>query len=799
MREWNLKREQLPALTLAADVRLSALHYANDQVWELALRGGEPAGLSLQTTFGLRARSMRLFPQFREGDQSVNDPAQFAEQPAIHHFYPNYALVTFSPFTGIDVAAEYWVVDSHMIAGRLRVINSGVTPRTISLAWTAILAPDEGGQRMAPSRMDSANILEGSCGGLAPVVYLSGSPEASHSPHANLYVQFELMPGLEKPFLWAQAALPTPEASYALARSIQTRRWDAEIARIQLTNAALVQIETGEKSWDLAFTLGQKTAISLLHGPTDALPNPAAVQTRRADQGFSPRGDGSDYTHLWSGQSTLDTWYLCQQILPIAPDLAKGLLRNLLAVQAKNGFIDLKPGLNGKNSGILATPVLADLTWRIFQATEDEAFLEESLPGLVAFINAWFAPENDRDGDGLPEFIHPMQSGFEDNPAFLNWQPWGMGLNISGLESPALMAFLLNECNTINRIYKALGKKTEPALLRQRAEGLAAAIQKTWNKTSKSFHYMDRDAHISLPGKLLGMMNGGGRLDLAGQAFPKNASTRLVVRIQTESASQRPQRVVVRGRDAQGQAIEEALMVENIRWTLQQGSWITRTLFSGVDEVEVDECSPEVRIQVSTLDYHHHDQSLFAPLWAKSATPEQAKEMVQKQLMNPRRYWQEYGIRACATPPAPEAASVCDSAWLTWNQLIGEGLLEYDYQPLAAELVGRLMDAIVQSLARHGGFRQHYHTTTGEGMGEHNALAGLPPLGLFLETLGVGLVSPWKVRLKGKNPFPWPVRVRYRGLTLERGLDKTLVIFPDGRSVSVTSPAACVVIGRKGE
>ena len=66
MRIWNLGPDDPLCLTMAADSRLTDLDYANDQIWELQLGRGTPAAILLNTTYGLRARHMRIFPQFTE-------------------------------------------------------------------------------------------------------------------------------------------------------------------------------------------------------------------------------------------------------------------------------------------------------------------------------------------------------------------------------------------------------------------------------------------------------------------------------------------------------------------------------------------------------------------------------------------------------------------------------------------------------------------------------------------------------------------------------------------------------------
>jgi hypothetical protein len=66
-------------------------------------------------------------------------------------------------------------------------------------------------------------------------------------------------------------------------------------------------------------------------------------------------------------------------------------------------------------------------------------------------------------------------------------------------------------------------------------------------------------------------------------------------------------------------------------------------------------------------------------------------------------------------------------------------------------------------------------------------------VGLFLQVLGVQILSPRRVRLEGENPFPWEVTICFRGLKVVRGLRKTEVTFANGRSVTVTDTSPCIV------
>jgi hypothetical protein len=49
------------------------------------------------------------------------------------------------------------------------------------------------------------------------------------------------------------------------------------------------------------------------------------------------------------------------------------------------------------------------------------------------------------------------------------------------------------------------------------------------------------------------------------------------------------------------------------------------------------------------------------------------------------------------------------------------------------------------------------------------------------------------VRLEGKNLFPWPVTIKYRGLTILRGQEQTVVTFANGETAIVKDEAPCLV------
>jgi hypothetical protein len=196
---------------------------------------------------------------------------------------------------------------------------------------------------------------------------------------------------------------------------------------------------------------------------------------------------------------------------------------------------------------------------------------------------------------------------------------------------------------------------------------------------------------------------------------------------------------------------------------------------------------------VRKLDYTLEDHTLLLPLWGGIPDEKTVKVLIGQTILNADRFDRPYGIPACPNVPRNQADLVCSSVYLAWNQLIGEGMLAYGFRKDAARLVIHLMAGIIQNLKRKRAFYERYHADTGQGIGERNAVSGLAPVGLFLQALGVQVISPTRVRLEAENPFPWPVTIRFKGLKVLRGLDRTEVIFPNGKSVIVDDPTPCLI------
>lgn len=781
MRSWKLTASDPLSLTIAADTRLTTPDYCNDHIWELHLEGGEPTTLSLRTTYGLRASWLRLFPRFLKGSAVAVDPAGFSKPPVLQHFYPNYLSLMYSPFQGIDAVAEYWVPTSQVVSGRLQITNRSVLKEKLRIEWAGLLSPLGEGESLSAVQTGAGYVLRGKTENLYPVLYLTGAPRPVHSPYPALALEIELFPGAQFSMTWALATLTDPDAALELARQTTTAPWEGEIARVHMQNQHhSVEITTGDPDWDAAFAFAQRAAFGLFM-PGGRLDHSTFVLNRLPEQGFSLRGDGTDYSHLWSGQTALDAWYLSSLILPGGADLAEGVLRNFLQTQSEDGSIDWKPGPARQRGRGMAQPLLASLAWRIDQHKSAHGWLAEIYPALLSFFKDWLSPAHDQDGDGFPEWEHAAQTGYEDNPLFDRWDRDSQGVEITRLECPSLPALLYREARSLIKIAQRAGLSGDLPWLEEQAERLRELVQSTWDAAAGTYRLRDYETHRTPAAETLAVLDENGKTPLK-QTFRQ--PERLLLTLIALDENTRTASVTLHGRTKQG-AVTERIDPAGFFWTRGVGRATTRYTYKSISRVEISGLSAGDRARICTLDLTGESLSLLLPLWAGIPDAQQAEILLKETLLS--RYLGPFGIPM--GPPVSNASGPVNPAYayMHWNLLFGEAMLAHGLRSETADLVTRLMNAVIPVLKQQRSFRQFYHAQTGQPFGERNMLTGLPPLSLFLQAAGIDRIAPDEILLSGFNPFPWPITVKYRGITIVRQERQTVVTYPDGQSITLDS------------
>lgn len=778
---------------LAADARFGPTDYVDDQIWELRQSAGDPPGLAVQTTYGLRARSMSLFPGFVRAGTSLTDPRAFEATPQLDAVFPNYARVRLAPWPEIQVVSEYWIPDSHALAGRFQLVNASDQVQLFGFRLHALLRPDAGSEIMRERLFRGVSVLSGVSGGLSPVVFLSGGASVDAAAHPGLGLRLRLEPGETRYLTWAHAGLKDPLASFDHARSMTERAWDAEIAQLELVDAHLVEVDSGEPAWDLAFRQAQTTAVRSLVGPSRYLPYPSPVASRRPDQGFSNSGDGRDYPRPWAGQSAEMALAVVPLLVYAVPQLAQGILLDFLHNPAPDGSLDARPGLSGQKSGVLCPPVLASLALKVYRSTEDLDFLTLARPGLVEALRVWFGPDHDRDEDGFPEWDNTPHSMTDDSPTFARWHTWAQGLDISMAETPDLGSYLIRECQALLEMGRLVDQHEDDEWLNAKAEFLRQRLESAWSQNLHAYLPVDRDKHVSPVGVEIVRKKGAFSHKFKGHF---EQPVRLIFRFFGPESDAKKLKLRIHGRSRRGRSRIERLSTRQVQWFWDFGTVTTAKTYVEITQVEVLGLSDAFETEVRVADYSRLDATSMLPLWAGVPNSAQAEEITQHVLTNQDKFWRRFGIPRCsADDPAYEPDSRLEACGVSpiQNVMLVEGLLGYGRRGEAAEVFKRLMSAMSSSLSRDGVFRSVYHPDKPGGAGDREEILGCAPLHLFLDLVGIRLISPTKIYIEGASPFPSPVRLRWRGVEIERQGNRSQITFPNGQQVSAQGEAPSVV------
>ena len=712
------------------------------------------------------------------------DPAEFLEGVNLELALPNYARLNTMPFADLHVTLEYWVVDSQTMVGRITLLNRGVSAEAHRLRLHGLLRPDDKGESMMVKDFAGAEVLLGRTGDIQPLLFLSGGALAERVAYPAMSIRHQLLPGEPMEVFWGTTAQAQASDGFQALRSLAGSRWDAEVARLEMINRGMLQVETGDPEWNAAFARSQQVALGLAVSGTTFLPDPTFVMTRSPDQGFSAKRDGRDLPESWGGQDVFAAVQLADQLMPSAPELIQGWLRNYLHVQGANGGVDGRPGLAGGRMGYQAPPLLASMAWHVFQRDGAEGWLREAYPALKEFYLAWFQPKRDRDSDGVPEWEIELQSGFPESPTFSRWAEYGENVDISTLESPDLIGYLVMEARSLMSIASYLGRTEDLPDLETHATMLRRGLDKAWSPELGLYTPVDRDLHVASKGKRLGRGAGTFTIKVERKFDPM---VRLVIRCRGPEDTRNDLAVTIHGRGPGGQFRKERLEGRDFRWFWTHGNATTANTFGSIDRIEISSPNDKLKSEVHIVEHQRPDSSWLLPLGTQGTQKERDEQMADVLLTE--RFWRPHGIPSIPMGDPVYGDEEHLGAWAVrpgWNGRLGAGLLALGRREEAAELVKRVMEAITEVLALEGRFRTYYHPEEIGGGGDRDSAFGLAPLDLFLRVLGVSLRTPWSLEVEGENPYQWPVTLRWRGLVVHRPAEGAgWIQLPDGERVDI--------------
>lgn len=767
---WQNSNNPTQRYFIAANAMLSETNYLDDHSWQVIINEPKHPAFQLNTRYGGRVKLASLHPVWRYGNTDIAETEDYHTPPTLTEKAAGYAAFTAEILPDVALTAAYWVAESNAITGRFSIHNGHTD--TISLRF------DLFGQLIEqnyPKQIATLNLKNGDMAlylgqrkGTAPVVLVeNGQAGINENGHIapKIGVPLEIAPHETVHIRWSQAALPEMENSLLLARYWLNQNWQDIAQQITIQRSATPHITTGQKPHDLALeTAYEQLTQAFFRAQDGQLPHPSFVTSRYFDYGWSRSDNALDHPRDWLGQNPTSAYVIAQAIASVNPTYAEGIVRNYIATQQADGWLDWAPGIAGQRENMLALPILARLTWRIYQQTDSEQFLTDTLDGLVRFFDRWFQADTDTDADSIPEWQSIAQTGYVGWPMFNNTT------GIELFETPDIAAYLISEAQALTHIAHTIGRDDLIERLQRRIDALTTALDEMWG--GNYYTYRDRDTHIAPASEtLLPMSPATPTYDV--QADPINPS-RLVIEV-VGGARHRPSfEVQLTGKGQDSEPLTETLTQEDFAWSYGRGAATTKQIYTYIQSITTSGLSRVFKVEIKTpaLPGHITMQNIMPLLIG----PDKNKQKVLLQTLK-EQLLQPNGV-ALFTPPSTTQYS-SSGVWVFWNTLICEALLEHGHSNMAVDILKRLLNIQSNTHKETGAFALFYHEEDMKGIGNQPSIGGLIPLHLLLQSMGIRLNPNGQITVM--QDFAWgePVKIRWQQVVITRTTAETIITTAD--------------------
>lgn len=768
----------LPSFTLAADARHTLPELASDHIWEFSPGTGDSSALVMTTTYTGRVSGASLVPMWMLADRTVYAASHYHAVPVVTAFAPAYVRAEAYITTGLRLEAHYFCFDGQQVGGQYTLHNETAIPITLRLDMVGFVVFQD---RPVPSavvphgRQGGYALRPCLLPGLQPVVVLrgnSGSAGMVEDSATRIGLPITVPAGGKSSARWVQAATADHRASLKAADMRHRNEWKPYYQAVLAHANVIPYIATGDADHDVTLAASLRDVLTAFV-PLPGKPPGAVTGTRLAGQRSS------------APASPALVYLTALAAAPADPTLAHGVLRHLLAGQSADGWIDLNGGGQGK---ALFPPLLARLAWGVFQYTEDDSFLREVYPGLVRFFRRWLAADQDADGDGIPEWTTPAQTGLptavfasalSDHPA-----------DFRAIESPDLVALLLSEAISLHEIGYYLREPPEPAL-KETIATFEAALATFWDDERGLYRRRDRDTHAApSPVTVLTAAPGDTPHFIALDLTPP---ARITVTVRGGWQHTPSFKLRVAGLGLAGQPISETIPSSAFRWQTGRGSVTTAHAYTRIDSLHADGLIRLYKISAATPDLDGDDVSGLLPLYAVRLTTDQRERLITT-LTTPAtgQFLHENGVSALPANDAAYGTTPTYQVGMYWNTLLIEGLIEAGRMPEAADLAYRLLTTTTRALAADHAFYPYYaaaSAATPAYAGERGHVLGAAPLHALMRVFGVRMIDAHRVWTGGPFAWPHPITVRQHGITVQRTATATRITFPSGRVVTLDADA----------
>jgi hypothetical protein len=768
--------ELLKSFILCTDGQFMPYEPEKDQVWSFNIEKTNHSPFYLHTTYGLRAVSMRVFPNLKIGNQQILDENQLIQQPQVTAYTPGY-LCLVAESNSLLLKFDFFLPEPEVLVGTIKVENKTEKLIELTVEMAAILVPMKNGSPTRAEKEGVHHIVSGITENLCPVLFMNSGPIGVNNPYPALSMSMTLPAYEQKEVTWALVSKASRSVSFAKAQSILTSDWK-RMANVQnkAGERSFIDIRTGNPDWDAAFALAQPTAMTHLAEGAHAKTKPLFLRARLPDVPLARQKNIREMDDLTS----LEAVHLSQVILPAHSEILIGQVekylghlqteKTLLSRVNTSPFIHAHPEL----------PLLAHLCLELYKINQDQHLLKAVFHPLCKIIDFWLKPEDKNQTIKLPSWESPSQLQIESGLyPFEHWGESAQGIDTKTVASPALVSLLYAETMAMQKISGILGEEKAQQNFQSMANALEQALHEFWDETGQIFTYRDQQSfrspshelHLSIPAQSTIQVN---------KIFSE--PQRLLCHLFAVDEKTKVCSIQLTGKDEHGSTIVEVFKNDQIHWIMKTAHLTSKNLFSTLHSVNTTGLKEDDRFEIETVDLSKPDITCLLPLWSGGIEQEHLKILAET-FLDPTKEDFSTGIPEVwqGKHKLPENLPVFIN--IIWNTFIIEGLLNQGYPIQAREHFKNLMDTISSALKNYKAFYAANEKASKRPAGGANAIGGLPPLRLFLKIAGIQLFSPDRIALWGENPFPWPIEVHWQGLSIIKEGLHTRVTFPSGANM----------------
>ena len=709
-----------------------------------------PAVELLPETPGMK---IQIFPRINDLSQPQIDSLPIDLTPELEGFSWDWIEFRHQPLQDLEVRTLYWAPDSGVICGESWINNLTDKKRVVVYDLLCFLQSQGAGNQIILEKIKGRPILTGCLGDQHLVLFLAGNPNVIEEPFPYLQNEISLSPYCEGKVHWICAKSDTKKTAQDLLESVFQLDWPGEISRRKVAHQSQIEITTGDPDWDVILALSQKQAQLLYHQITSR-------EDHKTPPGVALR--------------------------PIQALMLFQSLENQTAEKIKK-ILDLifKEGNQFALEGIspdqgLTPPILSgELLWQIHKSGFATEIWSKYLPTAAGWLEDWFSPDLDKDGDGIPEVTHPSILDLAGSDTSVAFRSASNFIPYPYLESSGLGALLYNDLCKIEGLAEVSGFNSNHHFL-EKQETLLNFLRGSWNSENGEYQNRDSRSHEAVNGfNIINDLEPG--LNILRADFLQPVRIGIIHHRSTADRVPGEYRIICHGLDWHGNYRIEELSSVNFTWGDMFDLGISESIYSKLDYCILKGKSHKGKISLVAPSTANNDITQALPIWAGIVPDDQTRDIIENLLLDPERYWSPYGFSSYPDNGEP-------STQLIWNLLLAQTLQEHGRSEQAAELIRRWMAVIIPAFIRSGCSFPGYGVNTGKGIGLKDSLESLFPVKFFLQVLGINFFQDGRFTIAGKNPFSWPVTLKYRGLIIIRGIDQTTIIRPGKETIILTDP-----------